>query len=247
MTSAAQGLNVTLTAQFFAYQGGPAADVSGLTITIYTPGDVIELGPTSSGITHPVTGVYRYTWAVPADAPLGDHIAVWNAAGGVQATEVITVTATPTATWCTTTDVFNLTGKTIDGAALLRAQAVIETYVDIDPADPGEIDVRDRERLRKALGYQAGWMASQIEYEARTDITNHSQDGESFTHQHAESGQLAPLAKRNIDRLSWNMSGRAGGAKFRNYSDLQAVEQAWLRDEVECVPGYPWNFESRGL
>jgi hypothetical protein len=98
VTTVAAGSSVTLVAEFFEYAGGPPTDVTGLTITI-TPaaGGSPVLGPTSTGITHPNTGVYSYLWAVPADTDPGDYIASWSGtddtAQSVEATEVVTVLA----------------------------------------------------------------------------------------------------------------------------------------------------------
>jgi len=147
-------------------------------------------------------------------------------------------------TWCTPTDVANLTGVTVTDAQLLRAQGVIETFEDIDPAAPGDhLSVRDRQRLLAATAYQAGWMFEQIEIEKRTDVSTLSQDGQTWTYAHADAAVLAPLAKRNLDRLSWNADGPVTPNGGRApYPDLAAVRDAVLCDEVE-LPEL-WKFES---
>jgi len=147
-------------------------------------------------------------------------------------------------TWCTTTDVDNLTGVTVNEAQLLRAQGVIETFEDIDPAAPGDhLLARDRQRLLAATAYQAGWMFEQIEIEKRTDVSTLSQDGQTWTYAHADAAVLAPLAKRNLDRLSWNADGPVTPNGGRApYPDLDAVRDAVLCDEVE-LPEL-WRFES---
>lgn len=145
-------------------------------------------------------------------------------------------------TWCTVTDVDNLTGVTVTEAQLTRAQGVIESFEDVDPAEPGEhLSVRDRERFRKATAYQAGWMFEQIEIEKRTDVSQLSQDGQSWIYANPDAVVLAPLAKRNLDRLSWNADGPVSPSGGRApYPDLDAVKAAVLCDEVEL----PWTFES---
>lgn len=149
------------------------------------------------------------------------------------------------ATWCDAARVTELTAITVDSAQLLRAQGVIETFVDVDPADPGDISDRDRERLAKALAYQAGWMFERIDSFTHTDVSQLSQDGLSVTYAHPDADELAPLASRNIDRLSWNQSGPAGGARVRRgYADWDAVRDAVLRDEEQTQP---WVFEAPGL
>jgi hypothetical protein len=146
-----------------------------------------------------------------------------------------------TGTWCTIEDVDNLTGVTVSAPQLLRAQGVIETFEDIDPDAPGDhLSVRDRNRLRAATAYQAGWMFEQIEIEKRTDVSQLSQDGQSWTYANPDAVVLGPLAKRNLDRLSWNEDGALAPALARLYPNLDAVRDAVLCDEVEL----PWTFES---
>jgi hypothetical protein len=149
------------------------------------------------------------------------------------------------ATWCDEARVLELTAITVSSAQLLRAQGVIETFVDVDPADPGDISDRDRERLAKALAYQAGWMFEKIDAFTHTDVTQVSQDGLSFTYAHPDAAELAPLAKRNIDMLSWNASGPVGGGRTRRpYEDWNAVRDAVLADEEQTQP---WVFEAPGV
>lgn len=94
MTEVRAGQSVTLTVQWYAILGGPAADVTGQTITISpTGGGAAVIGPTAVGITHEATGLYSYSWAVDAGADLGDYVVLWEADGPVQSSEVVTVTA----------------------------------------------------------------------------------------------------------------------------------------------------------
>lgn len=149
------------------------------------------------------------------------------------------------ATWADITRVFDLTGVTVTEPQLVQAQGVIETFVDIDPADPGEhFSVRDRERLVKAHAYQAGWMFEQIDLHQRTDVDNLSQDGITFKYANPDAVVLAPLAHRNIDQLSWNQDGAWSPRPVRTYADLEELRQAALRDEVDVIP---WRFEAWSL
>ncbi|HEX3781741.1 MAG TPA: hypothetical protein VHX38_18920 [Pseudonocardiaceae bacterium] len=91
MTTVQQGQSLTLTAQFFEYESGPAQDVTDLTITITAPDSTVDVATTSTGITHVTTGTYQYVWAVPADAVLGDHLVAW-VANEASASELVTVT-----------------------------------------------------------------------------------------------------------------------------------------------------------
>lgn len=94
MTETRQGQAVALVSEWYEYPGGPAADVTNLTITI-TPlaGPPVVLGPTAVGITHPATGVYGYEWTPDADSDLGFYVVTWNADGGLSASETVEVLA----------------------------------------------------------------------------------------------------------------------------------------------------------
>lgn len=97
MTSVAQGNSVTLVAEFYEYSGGPATDVTGLTVAITTSGGSTVLAATSTGVTHAATGIYTYDWTVGAAQTPGDYLAIWSGTDGqgnaVQATELVTVTS----------------------------------------------------------------------------------------------------------------------------------------------------------
>lgn len=142
------------------------------------------------------------------------------------------------AEWATPADTLNLTGVTVDAAMMTRAQGVIDTFVDIDPLSPGiKADPRDLVRLKRACAYQAGWMFEQIDVTARTDITQAAQDGATFVYANPNAIVLAPLAKRNIDRLSFNQSGPIGSRRQAAYPDMGAWADGWLRDDPAAEPG----------
>ncbi|HWB37490.1 MAG TPA: hypothetical protein VHA75_15850 [Rugosimonospora sp.] len=67
-------------------------------ITIKLASDAtVVLGPTSTGIVHLATGLYSYTWAIPADTAAGDYAVIWDAtdpdSDPVQSAEIVSVTA----------------------------------------------------------------------------------------------------------------------------------------------------------
>lgn len=92
MTSFEQGDSADFLAQFYEYSGGPAANVTSLTFSVTTIGGTAILAATSAGITNITTGLYAYTWTVPAAQAVGDYIALWQATEG-SASEIFTVTA----------------------------------------------------------------------------------------------------------------------------------------------------------
>lgn len=92
MTEVRAGASVALLSQWYVYPGGPAAAVSGLTITIApSGGGAAVVGPTSTGVVAEATGLYSYVWAVDAVQAAGLYIATWSAAGGLTAVEPVTV------------------------------------------------------------------------------------------------------------------------------------------------------------
>lgn len=88
-----RGMPIPLLSEWFDYVGGPYANVTNLTITI-TPvtGGSPVVGPTSTGITNPATGIYVYTWTPAGDAALGDYVVVWSAIEG-DASDLVEVTS----------------------------------------------------------------------------------------------------------------------------------------------------------
>ncbi|HET6479881.1 MAG TPA: hypothetical protein VFG35_07570 [Actinoplanes sp.] len=94
MTSATPGQTTTFTAQFYQYAGGPAADVTNLTVSIVTSSATVVVAPTAVGISHLATGLYSYAWAVPAGQTAGDYVIVWTS-DETQASEQFTVGNAP--------------------------------------------------------------------------------------------------------------------------------------------------------
>lgn len=96
-----RGTSVTLTLEVSQFTGGPATDLTGLTITIRpAAGGSAVVGPTSTGISHPATGRYTYTWSVSASQTVGDYLAVWSGTDGdgdtVTGSETVSVVAAAT-------------------------------------------------------------------------------------------------------------------------------------------------------
>lgn len=94
-----QGSTTTLLAVFAEYPGGPATDITGATIAIEAANGTTVLAATSTGVTNPDTGIYTYTWAVPADQAPGNYIVTWTGTASgtpVEASEVVLIAAVPT-------------------------------------------------------------------------------------------------------------------------------------------------------
>ncbi|WP_274029455.1 hypothetical protein [Streptomyces sp. MMBL 11-1] len=76
----------TLYANFYAYEGGPAADVAELTVTVTKDGQGEPLvGPTGDGIGHIAAGAYGYPWSEDDRDGPGDYLVEWDALDATQA------------------------------------------------------------------------------------------------------------------------------------------------------------------
>jgi hypothetical protein len=110
---------------------------------------------------------------------------------------------TPT-TWADAVDVKALTGATVSDSLIDQATGVIELTSGgrLARLDPAHVTGRDFDWLRRAVCYQAAWMASQPDYFERLDVADLDQDGVVATFK-ADGLVLAPLARRCLKRLSW--------------------------------------------
>lgn len=130
-----------------------------------------------------------------------------------------------TVPWATVDDVATLTGRTIDQAGVAQATAVIELTNGGRQAmlDPDWVSPRVLDWLRRAVAYQAAWMASQPDYFERMDLKSLSQDGVAAVFK-GDSILLAPLAKRCLNRLPWR------GTRTITPSINRTVDKAGYRD-----------------
>lgn len=201
------GAQVTLTAEFLSSPTGTLVDATDLTITITDPNAVVEVAATSSGITHVSTGLYRYVWTIPANAPDGDHVVLWSGDGGTAtATDLVNVLAAAD-TWCTVDDVLLFTGKAVTDAQLAQASAAVELHIGrtyyetVSHPDGGSLKVgrRDREWLRRACAYQCAWMLAQPDMFQRLELEQANGVGRLGN----TALVLAPLARKALKRVSW--------------------------------------------
>lgn len=204
------GSNADLFAQFYEYAGGPAAVITGLTIRITpTAGGAAVVGPTSTGITNPAPGMYAYTWAIPAEATIGDYLVYWSGTDAqsetVTASEIISVSATYAA-WASVNDVYTITGFTPTNAQLATAGAVIDIYVNRTFSASGGMSARDLYWLKQAVAWQTVFEANNPGLAQRSLVTDINQDGLTARYPNEASVILAPLAQRAIRNLSWKGS-----------------------------------------
>ena len=98
MTNVIAGQPVSLLAQFFDFSGGTLTDLDATpTIGIVSiASGATALAATTSGVTHPGTGSYGYSWTPLSSLTPGDYLATWSGlktGAPVTATETVTVTA----------------------------------------------------------------------------------------------------------------------------------------------------------
>jgi hypothetical protein len=98
MTDVIAGQSITLLAQFYDFEGGTLTDLDAtptIQITSVATGEA-ALTATSTGVTHPGTGSYGYTWTPSIGLAPGLYLATWtgqSAGDPVTATETFTVIA----------------------------------------------------------------------------------------------------------------------------------------------------------
>jgi len=113
--------------------------------------------------------------------------------------------------WITTEEAEAITS--VETSALLLAQAneIINLYANRTEAASGAMRPRDVGWLRRAVAFQAAWMASQPDLLGRSTFAEVSQDGQTVKAVGSGSGgtvnesslMLAPFAARALKNLSW--------------------------------------------
>lgn len=207
MTSVMPGASITLEAQFYEYAGGPPENITSLTVKAVLVGDSVPVfGPTGLNISHPATGLYAYTWAVPTSLAAGDYSVIWQgfdaSVESVQATEVVTVLPASTGTWATIQDVSTVTGATVTDAQLLQAQNIVDMFSGRPYTTSPYIGSRDRHWLKLAVAYEAAWIPRQPDLFGRMNFSGLTQDGNTITLKE-NAALLAPMARQALKKVSW--------------------------------------------
>jgi hypothetical protein len=249
-TTAYQGHSVTITASFYATPGGAHVDVTGLTVGITDPSAVVEVAPTTAGITHVSTGVYQYTWVIPSGAPLGDHLVSWSAnSGAATSAETVAVFSSASTTWCTLDDVVQVTGSTVTQAQLLQAGISIDVAcarpyaVDVAGAANQRIGSRDLYWLKTACAYQASWLSQQVDAMTRVDALA-VQTGRRMLMLRDTALFLAPLARRAIQHVSW-LKDRSVHVQSGFTDPAGALGMDPLSAAGDSL--YPWSMDEGGM
>lgn len=137
MSEVIAGQPVTLLAQFYDFAGGTLVDLDAtptIAVTSVATGST-ALSATSSGVTHPATGSYGYTWTPGSGLTPGLYLATWSglkSATAVTATEEITVSALASsdATNTNPDGIWYTTREDVMGALDIKQTARNKRYVD---------------------------------------------------------------------------------------------------------------------
>jgi len=233
-TEALRGEGASLAALFYEYATSELQDVNNLTIQITRVSDnVVIVAETDTGITHPSTGMYLYTWTVPSDADFGNYLAFWRGedqdGDEAEFTEVFTVVAeveaVPT-TWATVAEVNTITGVTVTEPELNLAQGLIDLHAGVTILMYEKLRARDLHWLKYALAYQAVWQRSQPGFFTKSSVESVSTDGTTINFASEAAQMLGPMAMRALKNLSWKGPRRVrlgrptsvGGVSFLNES-----------------------------
>lgn len=142
------------------------------------------------------------------------------------------------ADWTTVDAIKELTGFEASLTDLKMAQGIVVLFAGTTTAasDAGIISSRNLRLLASAVGYQAAWMPEHPDIFTNVDSSSFSQDGVSSSQAHANAHLLAPLAKRCIDRLSWNLQPLRAYRPGRAYTDTGTRDSAVRDDDAPWVP-----------
>ncbi|HVL63446.1 MAG TPA: hypothetical protein VM430_18865 [Microbacterium sp.] len=148
--------------------------------------------------------------------------------------------------WATEAEVLALTGRTVTADQVAQAQAIIELFAETTPEADADQSAKTLRLLNRAVSWQAAWMATQIDIDARVDVQTLSQDGVSTQFSGDDAQYLAPLAARCLNKLPWRRSRSVftGNRPGDRYDGIQAArdnvvyERDDERDGQEWIPLY---------
>lgn len=132
----------------------------------------------------------------------------------------------------------DLTGVEVGLTDLKIGQAIVMLFAGTTTAasDAGLISSRNLRHLAWAVAWQTVWMDEHPDVFTNVDSSSFSQDGVSSSQAHANAHLLAPLAKRCIDRLSWNLQPLRAYRPRRLYTDPGNRNSAAHDDGVPWIP-----------
>jgi hypothetical protein len=192
--------------QALTLQATYGLDATTLEFSVANGAGSVVFGPVTAGISHIGTGVYLFTWAVPAEQDAGTYTAIWTATFGTApnvTTESITVSPLSGSCWCALSDITALTGQpTPSQSSLTAAQSMLEALIH-RVWRPTDVERRDYYWLARAVAWQAVYLEAHPELVTMMDVASISQDGLSITFKGGTGAvQLySATARRFLDAL----------------------------------------------
>ena len=135
--------------------------------------------------------------------------------------------------WATVSDCQAITGYTPDAGTVTVAQSVVETYVNRTEDAAASFTERDLGHLRKAVAFQAAWLAGQPGYLTRMGANSVQQDGLSTTLTNPADMTVAPLAQRAIKNLSWMGTRTVQRRRYDRALTAGLTADTWLTTDPE--------------
>ncbi len=211
-----QGQPGTFTSLWYDQTGTMLTDLASLAFGIVGAAGQIVLAPTATGVTHPGTGVYTYTWQVPTDQVPGDYAALWvgtdidgSPAFSDEDFDVLASNpdVSPLGSWATLQDVETFTGVTVTTAQLMQAQAIIDMFAGRTYDAQPRTGTRDQYWLKLTVCYQTAWLTAQPDLFQRIDLAAITMGSRAVALKD-DSLRIAPLAAKALSKVSW-MRGRS--------------------------------------
>jgi hypothetical protein len=140
--------------------------------------------------------------------------------------------------WATLDDVVDITGRTTTAESLALARSMIATFTGTTEtaSDNGLISTTNLNRVKKAVCFQAVWLDSHPDVLDAMDVQGVSQDGLSAQYASANAHLLAPMAQREIRRLSWMRAPLRARRSTRYASYRGNRDSAVADDQYEWTP-----------
>ena len=134
--------------------------------------------------------------------------------------------------WADAADVLLWTGMEVTDDVVMRAQDIVELYVNTTYVAV-DISPKNLRHLNRAVAYQAGWMTLNPDMYVSRDVDSASVDGSSYTPAHESAHLLAPLARRHIRKISWMQAPLRVRPRYgtQDYSELGDRDSA-ARDDA---------------
>lgn len=144
--------------------------------------------------------------------------------------------------WATIEETKAITAIDVTAQDLASAQNIVETLADTTEDSNGFMYSKNLRLLKNAVAWQAAWMSQHPDVFAAMEVNSATQDGLSYTSITALSGVVSPLARMNIDRLSWKRNRsvliRKAGQRQGNIPNRLNTTNADLDDNRNWKPLY---------